>query len=85
MNFGFTTKRIILANGINILERLTCHGQFPPSEIKVRPRLKGGLMKRMRFTEELIIAVLREHEAGQKRATWRASMGSARRLALHTC
>lgn len=37
-----------------------------PSEIRVRPRSKYGQIKRKRFTEDQIIAVLREHEAGAK-------------------
>ena len=44
---------------------VTCHSVFPPRGVRVRPQM-GGTMKRIRFTEEQIIAVLREHEAGAK-------------------
>ena len=39
---------------------------FPPIGVGDRPRLKDGQMKRKRFTEEQIITVLEEHEAGAK-------------------
>lgn len=46
---------------------LACHCVFPPDGIRVRPD-EGRTMKRVRFTEEQIIAVLKEHEAGAKTA-----------------
>jgi hypothetical protein len=36
-------------------------------------------MKRARFTEEQIIAVLKEHELERRRPIWRASTGSLKR------
>ena len=40
--------------------------QLDITHVGDRPRLKDGGTKRKRFTEEQIIAVLREHEAGAK-------------------
>jgi putative transposase len=45
---------------------LTCPRQFPPEAIRVRPFTEGRTDKRKRFSEEQIIGVLREHEAGAK-------------------
>jgi hypothetical protein len=39
-------------------------------------------MKRVRFTEEQIIGVLKEHEAEAKTAIWRASTASQRRRSI---
>jgi putative transposase len=50
------------------LDGLTCHWDFPPLGFRVRPWSKDGQMKRARFTEEQIIGVLKEHEAGAKTA-----------------
>lgn len=48
---------------------LTCHCIFPPEGVKLDSGLKkDGQMKRGRFTEEQIIAVPKEHEAGAKTA-----------------
>ena len=46
---------------------VTCHGVFPPDGVRVRPE-EGRTDERARFTEEQIIAVLKEHEAGVKTA-----------------
>jgi putative transposase len=48
-------------------------GSWPATEYFLHAELESGLkkgrtMKRIRFTEEQIIAVLREHEAGAKTA-----------------
>lgn len=40
----------------------------PPSDARVRPILKDRTMKRSKFTEEQIISILREQEAGAKTA-----------------
>lgn len=45
--------------------RVTRHCVFPPDGVRVGPQ-KDGQMTRARFTEEQIIAVLKEHEAGAK-------------------
>jgi putative transposase len=47
--------------------QLTCHCRFPQGELE-SGLVKAGQMKRARCTEEQIIAVLREHEAGAKTA-----------------
>jgi putative transposase len=46
---------------------VTCPCRFPPRTLE-SGLLKDGQMKRARFTEEQIIGVLREHEAGAKAA-----------------
>jgi putative transposase len=45
---------------------VTCAEFFLHGELESGLKLKDGQMKRKRFTEEQIIAVLREHEAGAK-------------------
>lgn len=54
--------RFVLAGG-----RRPLIGHLLQLECKSCPK-KGGQMKRSRFTEEHIIAILREHEAGAKAA-----------------
>jgi putative transposase len=51
-----------------LLHRSDLPLSFSSTEIRVRPFWRDGRMKRIRFTEEQIIAVLREHEAGAKTA-----------------
>ncbi|MGY4429467.1 putative transposase [Bradyrhizobium sp. F1.13.1] len=46
---------------------MTCHCVFPPDGVRVRPE-EGRTDEATRFTEEQIIGVLREHEAGAKTA-----------------
>jgi putative transposase len=46
---------------------MTCPCRFPPVEVRVRPS-EGRTDEGARFTEEQIIGVLREHEAGAKAA-----------------
>ena len=50
-----------------VVRHVTCHLEFPPEWIRVW-LTKDGLMKKQRFTEEQIIAVLKEQEAGAKAA-----------------
>ncbi|CCM79798.1 hypothetical protein BN77_p40060 [Rhizobium mesoamericanum STM3625] len=44
---------------------LTCYGNFPQIGLE-SGLIKDGRMKKQRFTEEQIIAVLKEREAGAK-------------------
>ena len=48
-------------------EPVTCHRGFLHIESEPGPH-EDGQMKRARFTEEQIIGILREHEAGAKAA-----------------
>src|SRR5881392_3566204 len=47
---------------------LTCAPEAPPDLSRVRPPEGGRTMKRSRFNEEQIIAILQEQEAGAKTA-----------------
>jgi len=60
----FKASKIVV---VDATKSVTCHCEFPPKLIRVRP-LKDGRMKKQRFTEEQIIAVLKEQEAGAKAA-----------------
>lgn len=57
---------------------LTCPEYFLQKELESDPK-KDGQMKRARFTEEQIIAVLKEHEAGAKTADLARKQGSPKR------
>jgi hypothetical protein len=55
------------------------HGKFPPVRLEFGPLLKYGQMKRTRFTEVQVIAVLRELQAGAKAGDlWRPGKGIPR-------
>ncbi|MDB5607136.1 MAG: transposase, partial [Bradyrhizobium sp.] len=64
---GFSTGLKLVIAGFSLISR-DLPLSFSSSGVRVRPLTKDGQMKRARFTEEQIIAVLKEHEAGAKTA-----------------
>ena len=66
-NYDHLTWKLAPSYDAQARKLVTCRYGFPHGELE-SGLLKDGQMKRARFTEEQIIGVLREHEAGAKTA-----------------